>query len=231
MVRLAESALRLSGNQLKIIALIAMTCDHVGMMFFPDVLFLRLIGRISMPIFAWMIAEGCRYTRSRSRYLLGIALLALVCQCVNWIATQSLFQCILVTFSLSIVLIFLLDNAREKPWGLWAFFGALACVLFLTEVLPRLPTQTDFDIDYGFCGIALPVLFYIGKNKKQSLLLGALGLAALSLTMGPAQWFCLLSLPLLALYSGRRGKWRLKYLFYIYYPAHLAVIYLLWFLI
>ena len=42
--------------------------------------------------------------------------------------------------------------------------------------------------------------------------------------MSSLQWWCLLSLPLLALYSGERGRLRLKYLFYIYYPLHLIVL-------
>ena len=54
----------LTGNQLKLIALITMTIDHVGMMLLPQLRILRAIGRIAFPIFAYMIAEGCRYTHS-----------------------------------------------------------------------------------------------------------------------------------------------------------------------
>ena len=69
-----------TGNQLKLIALISMTCDHVGLQLLPDVLILRIIGRLALPIFAYMIAEGCRYTRNRKRYLLRMAGLAALCQ-------------------------------------------------------------------------------------------------------------------------------------------------------
>ena len=48
----------LTGNQLKLIALFAMTCDHVGLQLLPDVLILRILGRLALPIFAYMIAEG-----------------------------------------------------------------------------------------------------------------------------------------------------------------------------
>ena len=41
------------------------------------------------------------------------------------------------------------------------------------------------------------------------------------------QWFSLATLVLLATYNGQRGKYRLKYLFYVYYPAHLVVIWLI----
>ena len=49
----------LSGNALKIIAALAMVADHVGLMFFPQVRILRIIGRLAYPIFAYMIAQGC----------------------------------------------------------------------------------------------------------------------------------------------------------------------------
>ena len=62
-----------TGNELKLIAMIAMTCDHVGLQLLPGVPVLRIIGRLALPIYAYMIAEGCRYTRSRKKYLLRIA--------------------------------------------------------------------------------------------------------------------------------------------------------------
>lgn len=50
----------LTGNQLKIIALITMTLDHVGVQLFPECQMLRIIGRIAFPIFAYMIAIHAR---------------------------------------------------------------------------------------------------------------------------------------------------------------------------
>ena len=48
----------LSNNQLKILAMIAMTLDHVGVYLFPQVLWLRIVGRLAFPIYAFMIAEA-----------------------------------------------------------------------------------------------------------------------------------------------------------------------------
>lgn len=95
-----------------------------------------------------------------------------------------------------------------------------AC-LFLPGRLPG----TDFYIDYGIFGVMLPVVIYIAKSKVQKLILAAGVLMLLVLSNGPIQWFALLALPLLAIYNGRRGKIKMKYLFYIYYPLHLAAIY------
>lgn len=55
----------ISATALKIIGMIAMTIDHIGYFLFPQIEAFRIIGRIAYPIFAYMIAEGCRYTRNK----------------------------------------------------------------------------------------------------------------------------------------------------------------------
>ncbi len=226
MTVLTKQAPGLTGNQLKLIALAAMTIDHIGVQFFPQSVIFRIIGRLALPIFAYMIAQGCRYTRNKARYLATIAAVALVCQLVYFFAMGSLYQCILVTFSLSILLIFSLDAAIQKPSVKNTTVAALAFVSVwcISDMLPRfLP---GFYVDYGFFGILLPVLIWLGKDKWQCIVLCGIGLVLLSIGT-PVQWFSLLTLPLLALYNGTRGKMKLKYLFYIYYPTHLALIYLI----
>lgn len=216
----------LSGNQLKIIALVAMTLDHIGVALLPQLPILRIIGRIAFPIFAWMIAEGCRYTRNRRKYLLSMGALAVLCQTVYFFAMGSLYMSVLVSFCLAIGLIYLIDYARAHgPTAYPAPLAALTAIFFLCRVLPGLIPYTDYAIDYGFWGILLPVLVYLGKSKPQKLLFAVLALVLISLDHGGFQWYCLLTVPLLALYNGTRGKRKLKNLFYIYYPAHLAVIY------
>ena len=58
----------MTGNQLKIVALLAMTCDHVGKLLLPQVEILQIFGRLAFPIFAYMIAEGCVHTKSKKKY-------------------------------------------------------------------------------------------------------------------------------------------------------------------
>ncbi len=221
--------IELTGNQLKIIGLAAMTIDHVGLILLPQYVILRIIGRLAFPIFAYMIAEGCRYTRNMYRYFGLMAGCAAVCQVVDYLATGSLYQCILVTFSLSVALIGLIRNAAAKksPAAWLAAAGAMAAVFFLTRVVPELLSGTDYDVDYGFWGVMLPVLLYFCRTKCGKLGMAAAVLLLVSYDIGSVQIFSLLTLPLLALYNGQRGKLRMKYLFYIYYPAHLAALYLL----
>jgi len=217
----------LTGNQLKILALLSMTLDHIGLQLYPQVELLRILGRLALPIFAYMIAEGCWYTKNRKRYLLTMVSVAAVCQLVYFFAMQSLYQCIFVTFSLSICVIYMIEYVRKKRS---VFRYALLVVLLLaivciTEVLPRLLTNSDFAVDYGFWGVFLPVAVYMGKNRMHKLFHAALIVALLGLEIGGIQWYAFLALPLLVLYNGKRGKLRMKYIFYVYYPVHLCVIY------
>jgi len=219
----------LNGNHLKLIAAVTMLLDHAGILLFPKIMLFRILGRLAYPIYAYMIAEGCRYTRSKARYLLSLTVVALVCQVVYFVAMQSLYMCVMVTFSLSVSLIWLLDTFIKKKNALWGilFFAGVGAVWFVSNLLPDLLVHTDFAIDYGFLGIVLPVLIYLGKTKSQRLILTALGLFLLARHHGGVQMFSLAALVPLALYSGRRGKAKLKYLFYIYYPLHLAAIHLI----
>lgn len=220
-----QSKLSLNGNQLKLIALITMTVDHIGMLLFPRVMLFRIIGRIAFPIFAYMIAEGCTYTRSRGKYLLTMVSLAFLCQLVYFFAMGSLYMCVLVTFSLSIGLIYTIDLGRNKKGIYWAAPGGMLLFVFAaTTVLPRLLQGTDYGVDYDFWGVMLPVFAYLGVSKKDKFALLSAGLILLSRDLGGVQWYCLLSLIPIYFYDGTRGSRKLKYLFYVYYPVHLVVL-------
>lgn len=206
----------LTNNQLKIVAMITMTLDHVGV-FMPQYPALRIIGRLAFPVFAYMIAEGCAHTRDIRRYFGSVAVMAALCQIVQYLVTGSAYMGILVTFSLSILLTALL---QKRLW-----ISALAALLgaFLICIVP-IP-GTDFRVDYGFIGVLTPVVVYLVKPKWGKCLACAAMLCALGLSYGGSQWYALLSIPLLLAYNGERGTWNLKSLFYWYYPAHIAVIF------
>ena len=214
----------LTGNQLKFIALITMTLDHIGAYLLPQYLILRIIGRIAMPVFAFKIAEGCRYTKNRKKYLSLLISMSVLFQVVYLIFMHSLEMCIFVTFSLSVILIYLLDNALDKKddISIAAFAAGLAAVYFITRY---------FSVDYGFFGVLIPVLIYPVSTKRMKLVMTALGLVLLSYAYRGVQWYCFMALPLLALYNGKRGKYNMKYLFYIYYPVHLVIIYFIGFFV
>ena len=129
---------------------------------------------------------------------------------------------ILLTFSCSIPLIYLLQEwkTRKKLTFMLPFASAVA----LLYVLNR-----HITIDYGFWGILVPVfaaLCYpsrgssVGNTRHlcRTGLLG-IGLLLLALNTGFPQFYSLLALPLVFLYSGKRGKGNFKYAFYLFYPS------------
>lgn len=218
----------LSGNVLKILAAVTMTVDHVGMTLFPGLPVLRFIGRLAFPIFAFMVAEGCAHTRSMGRYFLHMAVLALICQTTYTIAMQSWFLCVPVSFALAIPLVFALQQWKRTtdklPKRLWA-------VIFLAGIVAVWALTRCVTLDYGFWGCMMPVaasLFRdadtkLDKNIVHVLAMGAV-MVPLAMSLGLWQWYSMLALPLLLLYSGQRGKYKMKYFFYVFYPAHLVII-------
>ena len=215
----------LTGNALKILAAIFMTIDHIGVMLFPRVLILRIIGRLAMPIYAFMIAEGCKYTRNKKKYFGMVFGLGAVCQLVYYFASGDTYLNILLTFSLSIGLIYSLQAMHQAKSRQRA---VLWSVLFCAGFLAVYGLNQILTIDYGFWGVMAPVFVSFAFVRKfphwTSVLLLGFGLILLAADLGGMQSYSLLAIPLLLLYSGKRGKANLKYFFYIFYPVHLAVL-------
>lgn len=230
----------LNGNMLKILAALLMLIDHIGAVLLPDQLILRVIGRLSFPIFAFMIAEGCRYTKNKLRHFLTISVLAVLFQAVYYLYSGALDMCILVTFSLSILMIYALQNLKnalfspECPRKEKLFTG----LLFLMTVGIVYLLNQYLDIDYGFFGCMVSVfasLFHPPARNTPELLQRldhipvhvcamGIGLLLLAVDRGGVQVYSLFALPLLLLYSGERGKRHMKYFFYIFYPSHLVLL-------
>lgn len=230
----------LSGSALKLLAALFMVIDHVGMLFFPGLTILRIIGRLAMPIFAYMIAEACRYTKSRVKYLTGLFISFLICQAGYMIGTADTYVCILATFFLGAVMTFCLQDAKKCIFDPACSLGRkfLQLVIFALSIAATRLISHYVEIDYGFYGAMLPVftsLFYMPENapedfkkldtKWMHILAFTIGLFLLSRELSRIQIFCLFCVPLLLCYTGRRGKYKLKNFFYVFYPAHLLILF------
>ena len=221
--------LGLSNNQLKMIAMLTMLCDHVALTFFPSSLLLRILGRISFPIFAYMIAEGCRYTKCRWKHFAMLFGLGAICQVVFLVAMNSWYMGILLTFSLSILTIYAIDSYLKDRTNrrLGVMIAALCGVVLVSVLLPGLLFEYGFTFDYGPFGVFLPVAIYYARLKWLKMLVMLAALIGWGIAWGGVRWFALLALPFLLLYNGERGRMRMKYLFYIFYPSHLVLLYLI----
>lgn len=217
-------------NQLKLIAAAAMLIDHIGAELLPGVIALRVIGRLSFPLFAYFIYEGSRYTHDRRAYLTRMLGLGLVCVAGYYVYDGEIYGNVLITFSLSICVLYAVQGWKRRRDGL--SLAAVALCLLGAYLLCAL-----FAVDYGFLGVLLPVLAEVCDlpperrarlprflGQRLPLLGFGVGLLLLSLQKGWVQPYSLLSLPLLLAYNGQRGSRRLKNFFYWFYPLHLLAI-------
>lgn len=238
----------LSGNKLKLLAAFFMIVDHVGLLFFPSMPIFRILGRISFPIFAYFVAEGCKYTKSKARYFLTMFSFAALTQAVYYVFTKSLMMCVFVTFTVSIAFVYALYGIKDAIFSKdRTRVKILASVLTAITVFGSMIFAVIFfkiDLDYGLSGALLPAIISLAHKPKNSpeywekidtppviFVLFAVGTAALCIGAPRIQLFSLLALIPIALYSGERGGAKLKYFFYLFYPLHLAILWGIYYLI
>lgn len=222
----------LNSFQLKIIAIITMIIDHVGLLLFPQYAILRIIGRVSFPIFCFLISEGCIHTSNIKKYLFRLGLFAIISQFpFNIFLTGRLFY----------FRGYILDIIPMYFYGLNVFFtlflGALSIVIakkmkiyFSVPLIILLATLAElFHTDYGAFGVILIVVYWL---LRKNVLHRAIGGSALCLVNGLIRqsswnaWPAIAGIPIL-LYNGEKGKHSLKYFFYVFYPLHLLIIFLI----
>ncbi|MEI7452267.1 MAG: TraX family protein [Candidatus Falkowbacteria bacterium] len=226
MLKRKGGALKFSGNTntdfLKIVAAITMLVDHVGRVFFQNILLFDIIGRLSFPLFAYCLALGAGYTKNFKKYFLRLLAFAIISQPIySLLFNRPLTQLnVIFTLLFGLIAIYAL---REKKYFLFA--ATLIGSYFLAA-------------DYGLDGVLLILIFYIFKDKLNILL--AVSFAWLVLYFVPlakpdfylgnvglsVAGFAVFSLIFIALKTNFKIKLN-KYFFYIFYPAHLALLYLI----
>lgn len=222
----------LTGAQLKWIATITMLIDHIGAiivsevawqqginlfnasLFEPIVLLywaLRLIGRLSFTLYAFLLVEGFVHTRNKVKYSALLFVFFLISEIPFDLALHNApfnmsNQNIFLTLFLGVLMMSTIDYFHQK--GKWV--GYLIVLIFgiINEFLMA---------DYGFYGILLISLFYLFKEEKVTRFFSVLILGLYQMTAG-------LSILFIDKYNGLRGK-QPKYFFYLFYPLHLLVLY------
>ena len=226
-------------QQIKLLAIVAMTIDHIALVFVPSVSILyyvmRLIGRLTAPLMAFMLTEGYRYTRSRSRYLLRLVIFALISQPFYFRlafghAPESILEYCThwnVMLSLAIgLLIMMLFDSRIKSCMSIVLLGVLISLAHFCDWSYLIPAWTIiFFCYYARDNIVMAVLFVFASIVLQTLiwLPQYESIAAFSYQYGT-----LLALIPIMLYNGENGNVRHKnlnsWVFYVYYPAHMIVL-------
>ena len=213
---------------IKLIAIVTMVIDHVGLLFFPEEIIFRVVGRFSFPLFAWLIANGAKHTKNMNAYVVRLFVFALFSQIPYMMAHRTVIPGFLglnifFTLFLGLVGIKLISSGVNK------YLQAAGVIL--------ISLGAEFSgTDYGAVGVLSIIFFYIFyDNFKlmsvfQFLLHGVLwyvlflgsgsGLSLLPLLQPVA----LFSLIIIFFYSHRIGP-KMRYLFYAFYPLHLLVLY------
>ena len=143
-------------NTLKIIALITMIIDHIGLVFFPEMVIFRIIGRMAFPIFAFFIAEGWYYTKNKKKYVL----LLFVFMIISWVPFclglgLPLYSAnIMGVFLLSILGMFLIDKIRQNTDLKVMHICSFCMLIFVCLILEGLGVVPE-----GALGVSLPMVF------------------------------------------------------------------------
>lgn len=208
----------LNGTMLKWIAIVTMVIDHVGAILFPEIEILRYIGRIAFPLFAFLLVEGYIHTSNVKKYMGRLLIFALISEIPFDIALYSEtfywgHQNIFWTLLLGVLVLFLVDRLPQR----WMGFLAGVAIIILAQVV---------NTDYAAGGVILIFILYFFRKKP---LIKFICMAVIfGLGYGSTQLFGLIAILPMLLYNGQRGKYSLKYFFYVFYPCHLLVLQVIW---
>lgn len=247
--RIEEGKRGISGSTLKLIAIITMIIDHGGtavvgrylwslgcaealpggaITILPTVaqhttvfytyMIMRQIGRIAFPIYCFLLVEGLFRSKNVWKYELRLLLFAVISEIPFDLAIKNTlfdvtYQNVFFTLLIGLLTIHAMNTLfkRElnKAVKIFAEVAVAAAGALVAQFL---------HTDYGATGVLCIVCLYIFAGKKIGQMIA-----------GCVAFFWELTAPLafipIAFYNGKRG-WKLKYLFYVIYPAHLLILYL-----
>lgn len=237
----------LNANAIKLIAIAAMTTDHIAWMVFPGYpreflpITLHIIGRITCPVMCYFIAEGFHHTKNIAKYTRRLFLFALISHFAYVFASMDFVDW-------KSFIPFYYGSALNQTSVMWSLVWGLVMLRVVnSRKIKQNVTKTllvivicliSFPSDWS-CVASLCILAFgtnRGKFKTQMLwmtfyvaIYAAVYYAAIDKVYGLLQMAVVLAIPILMMYNGQRGSNQsinkaMKWLFYIYYPLHLFII-------
>ena len=241
----------LSGSTLKMIAIVTMLIDHVGAAILGRILLnssymeiassgdmqamvswlqenavlfysytiTRMIGRVAFPIFIFLMVEGFEKTSNRRKYAMRLGLFALVSEipfdlAFNAKVLEFSYQNVFFTLFIGFLVMMMVDFINKKDWNI-----VLKVILDGIVIVAGAMGADLLQTDYGATGIiCIMAIFLFRKHKVGQIVAGCV--AFLWEVTAPLAF-----IPI-GFYNGKRG-WKLKYVFYAFYPVHLLIIYLI----
>ena len=222
----------LNGNQLKLIAVVSMLCDHAAIRLLAyglipalyavgeDALaerwnqvfwILRSAGRMAFPIYVFLLTEGFCHTRDRSRYALRLGVFAFISEIpfdllVYGKIWNTHSQNIFFTLFLGVLMLTAVDWIGRNTDAALAQYRQMAVIV--AAALLAWFLRTDYDAA-GIMLIAVLFWFRLAAAEFRPIYIPGLAVAFF----------------LIRCYNGTRGTWNGKWFFYLVYPLHLLVLY------
>lgn len=229
----------MSSFLLKIIACFTMLLCHIPFVYPQYSVPLIYIGKISFPLYAFLISEGYVHTRNFSKYLTRLIVFGVISQIPAYLlfvgkSFNGLYLNIFFTLALGLLGIRIYDKIKSK-------YISIPLIILLSVIAELL------KFDYGAFGVLMIVCFYVFKRNKLNMVLSQMFLMFIlymkkmsyyTFSLFNLQYilfqllFSVISLAIILTYNGKKGKSssRIKLMFYCFYPVHLIILDLLKFL-
>lgn len=242
----------IAGSTLKMIAIITMLIDHTAAVVLmrsmiaqnlsfmivksaaPIVILyyvMRSIGRLGFPIFIFLLMEGLEHTRNKWKYLLRLVIFALVSEIPfdfafnlsrGQISAGQIiefgYQNVFFTLAIGLLTVIGLQAIQETEWN-----TIIKIVVNMGITIAGMGLGLFLRTDYSAVGVLAIVIMYLFRKRK--LLAAAMTCVVLLLSNVFEISAFLILLPI-GFYNGKRG-WKLKWVFYAFYPVHLLVLWLI----
>ncbi len=217
---------------LKIIACITMFIDHLSYSLYGKLTWLNYIGRLAFPIFAFQIVEGYKHTKNIKKYFIRLFVFAIISEIPFYlfhsIISDKFALNVMFTLLLGLLCIWIWEKMPTK----W-----LSCFIIFSLCLVAEVT----NMDYGYWGVLLIMVFYLCRDNKIKTLIGFLVMISIrflpNIIISDFRYtylylfigtLCAI-IPIL-LYNEKQGK-KIKYAIYVFYPLHLLILYGIHFII
>ncbi|MCM3341934.1 conjugal transfer protein TraX [Paenibacillus sp. MER TA 81-3] len=232
--------MRFNAYQLKLFAMALMLLDHIHAFIPGSPDWFHWLGRIAAPIFFFFLVEGFVYTRSREKYMLRMLIFTIIMAAgsdalVLLLPGGSIPNNIFLSMLAALMLMATLDWMRQSR----QYVTGLSLNVLLSLVMV-------FYVEFSWLAVSMTLVFYIFRGRTAALVIGYV-ISSLLLTLGPyalmpdaatkwtydelfilhPQWMMIAAVVPILLYNGSRGSSskRTKYMFYLFYPIHIWLLY------
>lgn len=243
-----------TGNVFKLIAVVTMLVDHIAVGIVlswleqPEVFYspsyssyvdmyhvMRNIGRMAFPIYCFMLVEGYFHTRNLKKYGLRLLQIAIISEIPFDLALRNgqldiSSNNVLWELLLGLIVIAVMDRVLHFSGGIFdnEIFKRviMVAIMFLGMGIAYVT-----KLDYRHSGIAcISVMYFLYGNTKESRMTGfGLGVLMLTFMSSRSELFAAAMLIPMYFYDGNKGSdsLLLRKFFYLFYPLHLTIIYLI----